>query len=215
MDDIKALIKNEIMKETELFITDEQFKVSKDLLPWTEDIREEFRDLLKTPQGVEKVLHDDYFLGLEKVLYNSVREDIIDLWMERRKREINLAIFVESIGSGKCSVGSTKTITYEGMLSISELVKDHKFIKSSGSWIIPYGNKGYEVDKGYNYSISNIDLDTSDGIGTANMFYDSGVCPTIKIITRVGFECEGTLHHPILTLNPYGELKWKKKESMY
>lgn len=50
---------------------------------------------------LDTLLLDDYFLGLEGVLYDSVFDDLIDLWEERKKRTVNLAVFLEAIGAGK------------------------------------------------------------------------------------------------------------------
>lgn len=90
-----------MMDSVESFINEEEFRSSKDLFPWTTEKRIEFGDMLKTEKGIISLLEDDYFLGLKGTIFDSVKEDIIDLWAERRQRVINLAIFIEAIGSGK------------------------------------------------------------------------------------------------------------------
>jgi len=50
---------------------------------------------------IETLITDSYFLGFKDKVYDGVLEDIIDLFEDRKNRQINLAIFLEGIGSGK------------------------------------------------------------------------------------------------------------------
>lgn len=50
---------------------------------------------------IETLIVDSYFLGFKDKVYDGVLEDIIDLFNERKKRQVNLALFLEGIGSGK------------------------------------------------------------------------------------------------------------------
>jgi hypothetical protein len=50
---------------------------------------------------LETLIKDPYFLGMKDKVYDGVLEDLVDLWRERQRRDINLALFMEGIGSGK------------------------------------------------------------------------------------------------------------------
>ncbi len=69
---------------------------SKSGFEWNKDRIEEFKKI-----ELETLIRDPYFLGMGDDIYPGVLKDIEDLWYERRQRNINLAIFVESIGTGK------------------------------------------------------------------------------------------------------------------
>jgi phosphate starvation-inducible protein PhoH/intein/homing endonuclease len=49
-----------------------------------------------------------------------------------------------------------------------------------------------------------------DGPEWASHVYNGGEADTIRVTTRHGFQIEGTLEHPLLTINPDGELRWVK-----
>jgi len=101
MTDLQAIIKDEVVDELESIIHEEQYKRHQKLLPWTPEKRTEFGSLLETPEGIEQLIRDDYFLGWGDRIYDSILQDVTDLFMERKKRDINLAIFISSIGAGK------------------------------------------------------------------------------------------------------------------
>ena len=82
--------------EAERWIKDYDNRESKSLYDWDDKAIAQFKDV-----PLETLLHDDYFLGLEGKLYNSVYNDLVDLWGERKNREVNLAVFLEAIGAGK------------------------------------------------------------------------------------------------------------------
>jgi len=85
-----------MISEAESFIREMEKKDEGSLYKWDKSTVKEFRDI-----PVEVLLEDDYFLGLKDQLYEGVKQDIIDLWYERKKREVNLALFLEAIGAGK------------------------------------------------------------------------------------------------------------------
>jgi len=58
---------------------------------------------------VETLICDDYFLGLKDTIFPKHLEDIIELWEERKKRPVNLALLEQSIGSGKSFTASVLT----------------------------------------------------------------------------------------------------------
>jgi len=82
--------------EAERWIKDYDNKEGGSLYDWDDKAIEQFKDV-----PLETLLYDDYFLGLKGKLYDSVYNDIVDLWGERKKREVNLAVFLEAIGAGK------------------------------------------------------------------------------------------------------------------
>ena len=70
-------------------------------MPWTARTATQFSEYLKSPEGIETLICDSYFLGLGEYVYPSVLDDIIELFEERKRRPVNLVIFLEGIGSGK------------------------------------------------------------------------------------------------------------------
>jgi hypothetical protein len=50
---------------------------------------------------IETLIRDPFYLGFGDKVYGGVLEDIVELFEERKSRQINLAIFMEGIGSGK------------------------------------------------------------------------------------------------------------------
>ena len=71
------------------------------VMPWTARTAGQFKQYLQTPEGIETLICDKYFLGLGEYVYPSVLDDIIELFEERKRRPVNLVIFLEGIGSGK------------------------------------------------------------------------------------------------------------------
>lgn len=57
-------------------------------------------------KSVEELICDPYFLGLKDHIFPQHLDDIIELWEERKKRPINLALFEHSIGAGKTMIAS-------------------------------------------------------------------------------------------------------------
>ena len=87
---------NILLEQSERWIEDYKNKSSSSLFDWNTASIEEYRDM-----PLDTLLHDDYFLGLKGKLYEGVYQDLVDLWGEKKKREINAAFFLEAIGAGK------------------------------------------------------------------------------------------------------------------
>jgi hypothetical protein len=68
---------------------------------YTKAHEEQFKNI-----DVETLVCDDYFLGLKNFIFPQHLEDIKELWKERKKRPINLALFEQSIGAGKSFTAS-------------------------------------------------------------------------------------------------------------
>jgi len=95
-DKLMTDLYKELLGEAQRQIQDEKNDKSGALYDWNTSRIKEFSE---TP--LETLLLDPYFLGLEGMLYDAVFQDLIDLWNERKRRTVNLAVFLEAIGSGK------------------------------------------------------------------------------------------------------------------
>ena len=93
-----------VVNEAEKIIKEYFEKTSPGAEIWTED----HAHWIAT-KSIEELITNDEFLGLHKMetpetpsgVYPAVLEDCIELWEERKRRSISLAIFEESFGSGK------------------------------------------------------------------------------------------------------------------
>jgi len=85
-----------LLDQAERWINDYKNKEGSSLFDWNKASIEEYKDV-----SLDTLLNDSYFLGLKDRLYEGVYKDLVDLWEEKAKREINLAVFLEGIGSGK------------------------------------------------------------------------------------------------------------------
>lgn len=99
-----------------------------------------------------------------------------------------------SFGLGKCVGAGTMIPTEKGLLPIEALMP-------SGS------TPG-------NFSELSTIVQTPEGATEASAFYNSGYQPTLKLITRMGFELSGTYHHPVLTLSITGKKTWKTLDAL-
>ena len=88
--------KDPLLSEAERWISDYDNQEGGALYDWNDETIKQFQDV-----PIETLLNDPYFLGLEGRLFESVYNDVVDLWNDRRNREVNLAIFLEAIGAGK------------------------------------------------------------------------------------------------------------------
>lgn len=88
---------SDVMHETWSELHEErEHKTTGALEEWTEAKANDFANV-----GIEELIRDPFFLGFKDKIYDGVLEDILDLFEERKKRQVNLAIFLEGIGSGK------------------------------------------------------------------------------------------------------------------
>lgn len=92
-----------LIEESHRWISDRDNKGAKALFDWDKSIVEDFER-----RSLDELLFDPYFLNLkgnlEKhpyKLYDGVYADITELWAERKKRPVNLAVFLHAIGAGK------------------------------------------------------------------------------------------------------------------
>jgi len=88
------------------------------LKDWNRTVANQFSDALEN--DLEYVLHSKYFLNLRNIssdtispvengLYPAHKDDILAIYEEKKKRRINLVIFIEGIGSGKSTKYSILT----------------------------------------------------------------------------------------------------------
>ncbi len=94
-------------------------------------------------------------------------------------------------GIGKCVDEHTLIPTDRGLLAINQL----KPAKSEAGF--------FALEVG---------IQSVDGLRQTSHFYDSGVSPTKRIQTRMGFQLKATYSHPILTLTTNGEKCWKRMD---
>jgi len=85
-----------LVSSAERWIQDYKNEASGSLMDWNKSTIDEFKDV-----PIDTLLRDPYFLNLDGKMYDSVYQDIIDLWGERKSRVVNLALFLEAIGAGK------------------------------------------------------------------------------------------------------------------
>ena len=82
-------------------VAPEDFRKTQTAYEWKPATIKSHENLLSTSQGIETLLRDKYYQDLGNKIYPSVLDDILELYEERKKRDINLCVFVEGIGSGK------------------------------------------------------------------------------------------------------------------
>ncbi len=107
----------------------------------------------------------------------------------------DLLIFAGRPGMGKCVAEGTLIHSESGLTPIESL--------------LPVGVAGIPDDEGGVYYSLEIGVQTPDGLKRTSHFYDSGIKPTLRVQTRAGYALTGTLVHPVLTLNKFGEKEWK------
>jgi hypothetical protein len=60
------------------------------------------------------------------------------------------------------------------------------------------------------FSTIRVDLETKDGLGFADKFWDNGETETIRVGLKRGFELEGSHRHPLWCLDESGVPQWRK-----
>ncbi|MBN8634003.1 MAG: hypothetical protein J0M07_01670, partial [Anaerolineae bacterium] len=93
-------------------------------------------------------------------------------------------------GIGKCVAGETYISTTDGFIPIKD-VKPNEAVLDD-------------------FVALEIGVQSIDGSRQTSHFYDSGVKPTKRIETRMGYQLQATYVHPILTLCPDGQKVWKR-----
>jgi phosphate starvation-inducible protein PhoH/intein/homing endonuclease len=96
-------------------------------------------------------------------------------------------------GTGKCIAADSLVLTGDGMIEIGEL----------GAQLC--------ADE---YAPLSLKIQGLDGVERASHVYSGGETDTLKITTRLGFSIEATPEHPLLTLDPCGELAWKRADEL-
>jgi len=85
----------------EKWIEDYKSQDTGSLYDWNDSTIEEFNNI-----PVETLLMDPYFLNLKDMVFPGVLDDILELWEERSKRQVNLTLFLHGIGAGKSMAAS-------------------------------------------------------------------------------------------------------------
>lgn len=128
---------------------------------------------------------------LEKNLKFEYTESQKRLFFEINKN--NIVVLTGYAGTGKCVNGETYIYTDKGMIKIKDIPKYFKVNDTScESEIISYDLSGNKKNK------------------TTSNWYNMGCSETIELSTSQGYKIEGTPEHPIIILNQYGELEFKK-----
>lgn len=216
--------KDTLLDFTEDFIKNFQKESTGALFDWNHAKADEFSRV-----SIETLITDSYFLGFKDKVYDGVLEDIIDLFEERKKRQVNLAIFLEGIGSGKTVKASIIEwlIWYEITMcqpspqeyfdlapnSVIALINLNRCI-TGDSYI--YSNQGIKrIDSFFNQDhiektsekINNLISASSIGPQKVDELYFNGFSKVKKIRLSNGLEIAGTFNHPVKVAGGYSELK--------
>ncbi len=184
-DEIKALAMDEQLAiekvtsdaELRLFHVTER-NLRRELIPMRDAINSYFERMEHLIQHPDEPLGlPTGFRDLDELLGGLQRSDLL--------------IFAGRPGMGKCVAEGTLIHTEDGLLPIEALK--------------PQGIAGIADDEGGIFYPLEIGVQTPDGVKQTSHFYDSGVKPTLHIQTRAGYSLTGTLVHPVLTINQYGE----------
>jgi len=95
---------------------------------------------------------------------------------------------------GKCVTGETFLLTPHGFRTVQEVVDEHDLKTIPAGEFVPV----------------NIQIYNTYGIVETSHFYQGGRQKTRKITTQRGYQIEGSLEHPILTISEKGEIKFKR-----
>lgn len=152
------------------------------------------------PADLRKVIDKHYGIYIEGELSPQARYDLEhtyggkheDVLIERivysEKDRIGIGTFAPS--DPKCVVGNTILLTDQGMFRFDEL---QSRLQAEEDQFVPF----------------NLTVSGRAGREITSHFYNGGIKPTRKIKTRLGFELEGSLVHPVLVLKD-GEVRWTK-----
>lgn len=117
------------------------------LKEWTPAFAAEISRMFDSDAGIERILHDEYFLNLKEakgvedekrgnVIYPAHKEDILNLFREMRERPVNLVILIEGIGSGKSTVAAV--LTYLQWLKITAMYNPQAYYGMMDNEIIAF-----------------------------------------------------------------------------
>ncbi|MFA6667757.1 MAG: LAGLIDADG family homing endonuclease, partial [Bacilli bacterium] len=140
--------------------------------------------------------YPDLFYDLIKPNKGGMRLDLDQRVFLRCMSRFSSTYGVFPRGFGKCVSQDTMLFTNQGLKEIGEYFN--------------YSDSRNEFYTAHNIKTLNKDgqLELSDK-GVHNGFKD-----TKRIITEEGYELEGSLNHPILIMNRYGNLEYKKLEEL-
>jgi phosphate starvation-inducible protein PhoH/intein/homing endonuclease len=96
-------------------------------------------------------------------------------------------------GTGKCAAADSLVLTDRGMLEIGGIASGTQAGESVPIELTIHGVEGPEP---------------------ATRFYDGGESDTLKITTRLGYSIEVTSEHPLLVLEPEGQLAWRRADAL-
>ena len=125
--------------------------------------------------------------------YGGRHEDMpIERVAFSEKDRVGIGTFAPS--DPKCVTGETLLLTDRGMLRFDELQSQ---IMAETDQFVPmmigvHGREGYEL---------------------TSHFYNGGIKPTRRLKTRLGYEIEGSIKHPVLTLRE-GRAEWVRLENL-
>lgn len=99
-----------------------------------------------------------------------------------------LSCIMGAAKAGKCVTRDTLVLTEDGLVEIGDYV--------------PHDLKPDTFRK------HTVNLLGRDGLEPTSHVYANGITPTVKIVTKMGFEIEGTCNHPMLTMSSAGAFEW-------
>jgi ATP-dependent Zn protease/DNA-binding transcriptional regulator YiaG len=98
-------------------------------------------------------------------------------------------------GVGKCVTADTLVLTNKGLIQIKDIPK---------YFYVDLDNKVYGASV-LSLDIENLSLKKN----LASHWFNLGIQPTIKIVTQLGYELEGTYEHPVIVFEKSGNFKFK------
>jgi intein/homing endonuclease len=178
-----------IFFEAQKWIQDYEKRTTGAIFQFTSERQKEFKNI-----STETLIRDPYFLGMGDKVFDGVLEDIIALRDERNRREINLAIFLEGIGAGKCLSGDTLIPTNKGFKTLLELK--------------PLSSKPNK------FSDHSILVNTINGTKYSDSFYENSETKGLEIETFHGHILKGTLKHLIEIRKEGNNYEWKELSNL-
>src|SRR5215469_7867251 len=155
------------------------------------------------PQDLRPEMEKEYGLYIEGdlcpqcrwLLENKYHGDITKIPVTRlvfsEKNRQGIGTFTPS--DPKCVTGNTLVLTNQGMrtmeeiyLSLPQKPRDDEFVT-------------------FETTIFGV-----DGLEAASKFYCGGFQPIYEVETNLGYTIRGTANHPLLTLQPGGDVAWRK-----
>jgi len=152
----------------------------------------------------EKVTFDD--VGGLKEAKEELKE-VVD-FLKNPKKYLGLgariprgALLIGAPGTGKCVVGDTFVFTSKGLIKIKDIPKYFRIDKKGkvyGAEVFTINFKNLEVKK-----------------ESPSHWFNLGIQKTIKIVSRIGIELEGTPEHPIVILDKKnGNFEFKRLDQI-